>query len=83
MVNAWTTANPISLGQVVGNETGNEIAAVPKLLEIPEVSGCIVVIDAMDCQTRLPPRLRMATQVVVWWSRATGLLHVKVSRFTL
>ena len=51
MVSAWATANHISLGQVVVDEKSNEITAIPKLLEILALSGCLVTIDAMGCQT--------------------------------
>ena len=50
MVSAWATANHISLGQVIVHEKSNEITAIPKLLQILELSGCLVTIDAMGCQ---------------------------------
>lgn len=53
MVSAWATANRISLGQVVVDAKSNEITAIPKLLEILDVSGCLVTIDAMGCQTEI------------------------------
>jgi predicted transposase YbfD/YdcC len=51
MVSAWATANHISLGQVVVDAKSNEITAIPKLLEMLELSGAMVTIDAMGCQT--------------------------------
>ena len=53
MVSAWATANQISLGQIVVDEKSNEITAIPKLLQILEISGCLVTIDAMGCQTEI------------------------------
>lgn len=53
MVSAWATANNISLGQVVVDAKSNEITAIPKLLQILEISGCLVTIDAMGCQTEI------------------------------
>ena len=53
MVSAWATANQISLGQVVVDAKSNEITAIPKLLQILEISGCLVTIDAMGCQTEI------------------------------
>jgi predicted transposase YbfD/YdcC len=53
MVSAWATANHISLGQVVVDAKSNEITAIPKLLEILEISGGLVTIDAMGCQTEI------------------------------
>ncbi|MFO0897991.1 MAG: ISAs1 family transposase [Pirellulales bacterium] len=53
MVSAWATANHISLGQVVVDAKSNEITAIPKLLQILELSGALVTIDAMGCQTEI------------------------------
>ena len=53
MVSAWATANHISLGQVVVDEKSNEITAIPRLLRLLELSGCLVTIDAMGCQTEI------------------------------
>jgi predicted transposase YbfD/YdcC len=53
MVSAWATVNHISLGQVTVDEKSNEITAVPKLLTMLEISGSLVTIDAMGCQTEI------------------------------
>jgi predicted transposase YbfD/YdcC len=53
MVSAWATANQISLGQVVVDEKSNEITAIPELLKMLEIKGCLVTIDAMGCQTEI------------------------------
>ena len=53
MVSAWASANHISLGQVVVDAKSNEITAIPKLLQILELSGCLVTIDAMGCQVEI------------------------------
>jgi predicted transposase YbfD/YdcC len=57
MVSAWATANHISLGQVVVDQKSNEITAIPKLLEILEISGALVTIDAMGCQTEIAEKI--------------------------
>ena len=57
MVSAWATANHISLGQRVIDKKSNEITAIPKLLEILDVSGCLVTIDAMGCQTKIASKI--------------------------
>lgn len=57
MVSAWATANHISLGQVVVDAKSNEITAIPKLLEILELSGALVTIDAMGCQTEIAKQI--------------------------
>ena len=53
MVSAWASANHITLGQVVVDEKSNEITAIPKLLKMLEISGCLVTIDAMGCQVEI------------------------------
>jgi predicted transposase YbfD/YdcC len=57
MVSAWATANHISLGQIVTDEKSNEITAIPKLLELIEISGSLVTIDAMGCQTAIAEKI--------------------------
>ena len=57
MVSAWATANHISLGQVVVDAKSNEITAIPKLLEMLELSGSLVTIDAMGCQTEIARKI--------------------------
>lgn len=57
MVSAWATANHISLGQVVTDAKSNEITAIPKLLELVEIAGALVTIDAMGCQTEIAARI--------------------------
>jgi predicted transposase YbfD/YdcC len=53
MVSAWATANNLVLGQVKVDEKSNEITAIPELIKMLEISGCIVTIDAMGCQKRI------------------------------
>ena len=53
MVSAWASQNHIRLGQVTVDEKSNEITAIPKLLKMIEVSGALVTIDAMGCQTEI------------------------------
>ena len=57
MVSAWATENHISLGQVVVDAKSNEITAIPKLLEILELSGSLVTIDAMGCQVEIARKI--------------------------
>jgi len=57
MVSAWASANHISLGQVVVDDKSNEITAIPKLLQMLEVSGCVVTIDAMGCQVEIARKI--------------------------
>lgn len=50
MVGAWPSKNKISLGQVKTSEKSNEITAIPELLDMLAIKGCIITIDAMGCQ---------------------------------
>jgi predicted transposase YbfD/YdcC len=58
MVSAWGTENKLSLGQVVVHEKSNEITAIPELLQVLEISGALVTIDAMGCQREIADRIR-------------------------
>jgi predicted transposase YbfD/YdcC len=53
MVSAWAEANEMVLGQRKVDEKSNEITAIPELLKLLDVSGCIVTIDAMGTQTNI------------------------------
>lgn len=57
MVNAWASTAGLSLGQVKVDDKSNEITAIPELLRLLEVSGCIVTIDAMGCQTEIAQQI--------------------------
>jgi len=57
MVSAWATANHLALGQVKVNAKSNEITAIPRLLRLLDVSGCIVTIDAMGCQREIAEQI--------------------------
>jgi predicted transposase YbfD/YdcC len=57
MVSAWATASKISLGQVAVAEKSNEITAIPELLELLELQGALVTIDAMGCQTEIAEKI--------------------------
>jgi predicted transposase YbfD/YdcC len=53
MVSAWASENEIVLGQRKVDEKSNEITAIPELLKMLSISGCIVTIDAMGTQTEI------------------------------
>ena len=50
LVSAWTRANRLMLGQIKVAADSNEITAVPQLLRMLELKGCIVTLDALHCQ---------------------------------
>lgn len=53
MVSAWAANNHLTLGQRKVDDKSNEITAIPKLLEVLSLAGCIVTIDAMGCQKEI------------------------------
>ena len=53
IISAWSAANGIVLGEVATDEKSNEITAIPELLKMLELKGCIVTIDAMGTQTEI------------------------------
>jgi predicted transposase YbfD/YdcC len=57
MVSAWASENQMVLGQVKVDDKSNEITAIPELLEMLEVAGCIVTVDAMGCQTDIAAKI--------------------------
>jgi predicted transposase YbfD/YdcC len=57
MVSAWANTNKLVLGQIKTEEKSNEITAIPELLDLLDVSGCIITIDAMGCQTKIVDKI--------------------------
>ena len=57
LVSAWATEQGMTLGQVAVDSKSNEITAIPKLLEMLELHGAIVTIDAMGCQKEIAQKI--------------------------
>jgi predicted transposase YbfD/YdcC len=57
VVSAWSTQNELVLGQIRTEAKSNEITAIPKLLELLDIEGCIVTIDAMGCQKEIAQKV--------------------------
>jgi predicted transposase YbfD/YdcC len=72
MVSAWAVENELVLGQRKVGKKSNEIRAIPELLKILSISGCIVTIDAMGTQTNIAKTIREA--------HADYILSVKENR---
>ena len=53
MVSAWGCEQRLVLGQIATDAKSNEITAVPKLLEMLSLKGCIVSVDALNCQREI------------------------------
>jgi predicted transposase YbfD/YdcC len=57
LVSAWATEYSLTLGQVATQEKSNEITAIPELLELLDLEGALVTIDAMGCQKAIAARI--------------------------
>ncbi|MBM3273438.1 ISAs1 family transposase [Candidatus Kaiserbacteria bacterium] len=57
VVSAWASDHGLVLGQVAVDDKSNEITAIPKLLQILELHGALVTIDAMGCQSDIAATL--------------------------
>lgn len=77
MVSAWAAENKLVLGQVKVDDKSNEITAIPKLLRLLELSGCIVTIDAMGCQKEIAAQIvaQEADYVLALKGNHSGLLE--------
>lgn len=57
VVGAFSMANGVVLGQVKTDSKSNEITAIPKLLQMLNIKGAIITIDAMGCQTEIASKI--------------------------
>jgi predicted transposase YbfD/YdcC len=58
LVSAWASGRGLALGQREVDGKSNEIAAIPELLDVLRLDGCIVTLDAMGCQKDIAARIR-------------------------
>ena len=57
MISAWASAQRLVIGQVKTAEKSNEITAIPELLRLLVINGCIITIDAMGCQKTIAAQI--------------------------
>jgi predicted transposase YbfD/YdcC len=57
LVSAWATEHSLTLGQIATEEKSNEITAIPELLDLLDLEGALVTIDAMGCQKAIAARI--------------------------
>lgn len=57
VVSAWANANGLILGQVATDAKSNEITAIPELLRVLDLQGCIITIDAAGTQTAIAEQI--------------------------
>lgn len=82
MVSAWACANGIVIGQRKTDEKSNEITAIPELLKVLEIKGCIITIDAMGCQKNIAKTIvDKGADYVLSLKGNQGRLHDNVELF--
>jgi predicted transposase YbfD/YdcC len=70
MVVVFCVANGVVISQVKTVEKSNEITAIPELLKLLNISGCLVTIDAIGCQEKLPPKFIM--EMIIIYTNSTN-----------
>jgi len=82
MVSAWAGGCGVVLGQTKGDEKSNEITAIPELLDILNLRGCIVSIDAMGCQKAIAEKIvNKEADYVLALKGNQGALHSAVVEY--
>jgi len=82
MVSAWASEQRLVLGQVKTEEKSNEITAIPELLRMLEIAGCIVTIDAMGCQKEIAAQIvEQEADYVLSLKGNQGTLHKDVADY--
>jgi predicted transposase YbfD/YdcC len=82
MVSAWGCEQRLVLGQIATDAKSNEITAVPKLLEMLSLKGCIVTVDALNCQRDIARQIvGQGGDYALALKGNQGTLHDDVRRF--
>lgn len=82
IVSAWAHENRMVLGQVKTKEKSNEITAIPELLQVLALEGCIVTIDAMGCQRAIAETIiKKKADYVFGLKGNQGTLHEDVKLY--
>ena len=82
MVSAWGCEQRLVLAQIATDAKSNEITAVPKLLEMLSLKGCIVTVDALNCQRAIAQQIvDQAGDYALALKGNQGTLHADVSMF--
>jgi predicted transposase YbfD/YdcC len=81
MVSAWASQNYLVLGQVKVDDKSNEITAIPELLRLLALPGCIVTIDAIGCQTEIAAQIvAQGADYILALKANQGHLYQEVAR---
>ena len=82
VVSAWAADNGLALGQLKVHDKTNEITAVPQLLRVLELAGCIVTLDAMGCQKAIAKEIQEAdAEYVLALKGNQGRTHAEIKSY--
>ncbi len=82
MLHAWSAEQRLLLGQLAVDGKSNEITAVPRLLDLLSLKGCIVTADALNCQRTIAAKvIERGGDYVLALKGNQGTLHDDVRRF--
>lgn len=82
LVTAWASEARLVLGQVATEQKSNEITAIPLLLDLIEIAGAVVTIDAMGCQKAIAAKIReRGADYVLALKDNQPTLHAEVSDY--
>jgi predicted transposase YbfD/YdcC len=84
LVSAWATANGLTLGQVAVEANSNEVTAIPQLIELLDLTDCVVTIDAAGCQKGIAAQIvAKGADYVLALKENQPTLHEQVSDYFL
>jgi predicted transposase YbfD/YdcC len=84
LVSAWATANGLTLGPVAVDAKSNEITAIPQLLQLLDLKGCVVTVDAAGCQKEIAAQIvDQGADHVLALKENQPTLHAQVSDYFL
>ncbi|GAB1355829.1 ISAs1-like element ISEc1 family transposase [Erysipelotrichia bacterium] len=82
LVSAWANKNSLVLSQLKVDEKSNEITAIPEILSVLDIYGCIVTIDAMGCQKDIAEKIIAGGgDYILALKGNQGNLHAQVKDF--
>lgn len=82
VVSAWAAEQSVVLGQVKCEEKSNEITAIPALLKILDLEGCVVTLDALGCQKEIVKQIAaQKADYVISLKGNQGQLHQDIKEY--
>ena len=82
VVSAWIANNRLTLGQIATEEKSNEITAIPKLLELLDIRGATITVDAMGCQRDIAEKIiDSEADYIMGLKGNQGTAHKEVEEF--